>query len=105
MSATQVIMVTQPGCKRAAYVMLKTRTNPIFALVISAQPRVTSFRDLMHEAEEESDEEEGQRYVQITVSVSHLVKRFTDAPNCFRSLKLCFSAASTVSEATGSALA
>ncbi|KAM3617995.1 uncharacterized protein V6R79_013717 [Siganus canaliculatus] len=28
----------------------------------SAQPRVTSFRDLMHEAEEESDEEEGQRF-------------------------------------------
>ncbi|KAF3696506.1 NSFL1 cofactor p47 p97 cofactor p47 [Channa argus] len=26
------------------------------------QPRVTSFRDLMHEAEEESDEEEGQRF-------------------------------------------
>ncbi|XP_008316522.2 NSFL1 cofactor p47 isoform X1 [Cynoglossus semilaevis] len=28
----------------------------------SSQPRVTSFRDLMHEAEEESDEEEGQRF-------------------------------------------
>ncbi|KAM4609971.1 NSFL1 cofactor p47 [Polymixia lowei] len=28
----------------------------------SAQPRVTSFRDLMHEAEDESDEEEGQRF-------------------------------------------
>nr|XP_020479802.1 NSFL1 cofactor p47 isoform X3 [Monopterus albus] len=28
----------------------------------STQPRVTSFRDLMHEAEEESDEEEGQRF-------------------------------------------
>ncbi|XP_036004615.1 NSFL1 cofactor p47 isoform X2 [Fundulus heteroclitus] len=27
-----------------------------------SQPRVTSFRDLMHEAEEESDEEEGQRF-------------------------------------------
>lgn len=27
----------------------------------SSQPRVTSFRDLMHEAEDESDEEEGQR--------------------------------------------
>lgn len=30
-------------------------------LVHSSQPRVTSFRDLMHEAEDESDEEEGQR--------------------------------------------
>lgn len=29
--------------------------------IISAQPRVTSFRDMMHDAEEESDEEEGQR--------------------------------------------
>ncbi|XP_060930384.1 NSFL1 cofactor p47 [Limanda limanda] len=28
----------------------------------SSQPRVTSFRELMHEAEEESDEEEGQRF-------------------------------------------
>uniref|UniRef100_A0A1A8NS31 NSFL1 cofactor p47 n=3 Tax=Nothobranchius TaxID=28779 RepID=A0A1A8NS31_9TELE len=28
----------------------------------SSQPRVTSFRDLMHEAEDESDEEEGQRF-------------------------------------------
>ncbi|TNM86299.1 hypothetical protein fugu_006529 [Takifugu bimaculatus] len=28
----------------------------------SSQPRVTSFRDLMHEAKEESDEEEGQRF-------------------------------------------
>lgn len=28
----------------------------------SSQSRVTSFRDLMHEAEEESDEEEGQRF-------------------------------------------
>lgn len=28
----------------------------------SSQPRVTSFRDFMHEAEEESDEEEGQRF-------------------------------------------
>ncbi|KAF7650608.1 hypothetical protein LDENG_00123220 [Lucifuga dentata] len=28
----------------------------------SIQPRVTSFRDLMHEAEEDSDEEEGQRF-------------------------------------------
>uniref|UniRef100_UPI003AAD0344 NSFL1 cofactor p47 isoform X2 n=1 Tax=Centroberyx gerrardi TaxID=166262 RepID=UPI003AAD0344 len=28
----------------------------------STQPRVTSFRDLMHEAEDESDEEEGQRF-------------------------------------------
>ncbi|XP_034028018.1 NSFL1 cofactor p47 [Thalassophryne amazonica] len=28
----------------------------------SAQPRVTSFRDLVHEAEDESDEEEGQRF-------------------------------------------
>ncbi|KAJ0064467.1 hypothetical protein NL108_006859 [Boleophthalmus pectinirostris] len=28
----------------------------------SAQPRVTSFRDLMHEAEDDSDEEEGQRF-------------------------------------------
>ncbi|XP_069564481.1 NSFL1 cofactor p47 isoform X1 [Brachyistius frenatus] len=27
-----------------------------------SQPRVTSFRDLMHEAEDESDEEEGQRF-------------------------------------------
>ncbi|KAM9751802.1 NSFL1 cofactor p47 isoform 2-T2 [Menidia menidia] len=27
-----------------------------------SQPRVTSFRDLMHEAEEDSDEEEGQRF-------------------------------------------
>lgn len=43
--------------------MLKTLTDPMFLLVISAQPRVTSFRDLMHEAEEESDEEEGQRLV------------------------------------------
>uniref|UniRef100_A0A3B3ZNE4 NSFL1 cofactor p47 n=1 Tax=Periophthalmus magnuspinnatus TaxID=409849 RepID=A0A3B3ZNE4_9GOBI len=29
---------------------------------VSAQPRVTSFRDLMHEAEDDSDEEEGQRF-------------------------------------------
>ncbi|KAL3063887.1 hypothetical protein OYC64_000249 [Pagothenia borchgrevinki] len=28
----------------------------------STQPRVTSFRDMMHDAEEESDEEEGQRF-------------------------------------------
>lgn len=36
---------------------------PLYVFISSSQPRVTSFRDLVHEAKEESDEEEGQRYI------------------------------------------
>ncbi|XP_077570434.1 NSFL1 cofactor p47 isoform X2 [Stigmatopora nigra] len=40
---------------------LASSWNPLVG-IYSSENRVTSFRDLMHEAEEESDEEEGQRF-------------------------------------------